>query len=481
MISWDEYLLLCTGGVILAGSVIGWKRVIDIRNYSAAFLLVMYTTYVIRPYAAYTFDKGLITLEPYLPGMSYMAERDNGILALIFCAALFFFALGYRFAYWRYSRVARITHPAGELSSRALILYSHFSLLIILAGYSSFFLARRGFLGFGGGPIKYIQTDSGTILGNTTGYLELANYLVITGLLLYYASTRKLHWALLFAAPWIINQIYFGWARFMLIVLGLGLLGVWLAHGYERRVSLRQGLLVLSIAVLSITLLILMRSNREFLRQGESFDVLVEGLQTSSVDNALGDFSGFEGTWFVVSTMGNRRPLFGSSMVYNILIKPIPRLLWRGKPLLREFTWYDLFQDQSYQSYLYTTLGVSEDLWYKGPVRGSIGYALEEWGWAGIAMTFIITGLFLGWIQSRVSRANWNNPAWIAAYAATYGMIGMLGRNDLFYLLTHHILLFYLPYFLINVWVKQQIGFEATENHHPSVPALEKKLKNIQR
>lgn len=454
MISWNEYLLLCTAGVLLAGFIIGWKRVIDIHNYAAAFLLLMYVTYVIRPYAAYTFDKGLIKLELYLPGISYMAERDNGILALIFCAALFFFALGYRFVLWRDSRVVRNTHTSGELSSRALLLYSQMSLVIVLAGYMSFLFARRGFLGFGGGPIIYIQTESGTILGNTTGYIELANYLVVTGILLYYASTRKLHWAFLLAAPWIINQIYFGWARFMLIVLGLGLLGVWLAHRYERRVSLRQGLLVLSIAVISITLLMLMRSNREFLRRGESLDILVEGMQTASVDNALGDFSGFEGTWFMVSTIGYRQPLYGSSIVYNLLIKPIPRLLWREKVLLREFTWYDLFQNQSYQSYLYTTLGETEDLWYKGPVRGSIGYALEEWGWLGLPINFIITGVFLAWMQQRILRAN-HNPAWIAVYAATYGLIGLLGRNDLFSVLDYHILLFYIPYALINFLVKR--------------------------
>ncbi len=471
MISWTEYLLLCTAGVLAAGFIIGWKRVINVRNYPFAFMLLMFVTYVIRPYAAYTFGKGLVQLEPYLPGISYMAERDNAILAMLFCAALIFFALGYRLMYRRYSRlVESIPHPQ-ELSDEALNIFTRVSIFLILAGYISFFFARRGFLGLGGGPVEYIQTNSGTILGNTTGYIELANYLVITGSLLYYATTRKLHWTMTLAVPWIINQVYFGWYRFMMIVFGLGLMGVWLAHRYDRRVTIKQGMLVFSLAMVSVGVLIFMRSNREFLRQGETIDVLVEGVQTASVDNALGDFSGFEGTWFMVSTIGYRTPMYGSSIVYNLLIKPIPRILWRGKFLLREFTWYDIFTDRSYEAYLYSTLGKSEDLWYQGPVRGSIGYALEEWGWAGVAINFILTGIFLGWVQMRVLSANRNNPVWIATYAATYGLIGMLGRNDLFGVLTNHILLFYLPYALINGWVKYSTGLGAVGKSQSSVSA----------
>lgn len=471
MISWTEYLLLCMAGVLAAGFIIGWKRVINVRNYPFAFILLMFVTYVVRPYAAYTFGKGLVQLEPYLPGISYMAERDNAILAILFCAALIFFALGYRLMYRRYSRlVESIPHPQ-ELSDEALNIFTRASIFLILAGYISFFFARRGFLGLGGGPVEYIQTNSGTILGNTTGYIELANYLVITGLLLYYASTRKLYWTLFFAAPWIINQVYFGWSRFMLIILGLGLMGVWLARRYDHRVTIKQGMLVFSLAMVSVGMLIFMRSNREFLRQGESIDVLIEGVQTTSVDNALGDFSGFEGTWFMVSTIGYRTPMYGSSIVYNLLIKPIPRILWRGKLLLREFTWYDIFTDRSYEAYLYSTLGTSEDLWYQGPVRGSIGYALEEWGWAGVAINFILTGIFLGWVQMRVLSANRNNPVWIATYAATYGLIGMLGRNDLFGVLTNHILLFYLPYALINGWVKYFAGLGVVDKRQSSSPA----------
>ncbi len=455
MISWFEYLLICTAGVLVASRIIGWRHVINIRNYPAAFFLLMYITYALRPYASYVFGDGLVLFDLLLPGISYMADRDKAIIAVVFCLAVVFFAIGYRIV--RPNEVNRLTSAYTNLKCSGQVnpIYLRVSLLVIFIGYSSFLIARRGFLGYGDRNIEYVVTKSGTILGNTSGYIELANYLVITGILLYYANSRKLHWTLLIVAPWVLNQVYFGWARYLLIVLGLGLMGVWLFQNRDNRVFIKQGIIVIPIAIASVFLLLLMRTNREFIKRGESVGSLVEGMQTTSIDNAIGDFSGFEGTWFVISTINYRKPLYGSSIIYNLFVKPVPRILWNGKLLVREFTWYDIFNHYSYESYLYSILGESEDLWYAGAVRGSIGFALEEWGWAGLAINFIITGLFLGWIQNRVSTAQASNPVWIATYAATYGMIGLLGRNDLFSVLTNHIFLFYLPYALLNIWVQR--------------------------
>ena len=455
MISWNEYLIICTLGIVIGASIIGWRKVLQIYNYPLAFFLVMYMTYVVRPYVSYTVGSGLYVFDLLLPGISYMVAKDKLDLALVFCPAVISFGIGYRLIHNRYSYSARVEVASQNNPNQVNAIYLWASIGFVILGYSSFLIARRGFLGFGGGPIELIATKSGTTLGNTTGYVELANYLIITGVLLYYASTRKLNWSILLAAPWIANQVYYGWARFMLIVLGFGLMGVWLVHRRNYRIPVKHGIFVMPVAIASIILLILMRSDREFARKGKSIDSLVEGVQSTTIDNALGDFSGFEGTWFMISTMNYRTPLYGSSIIYNLFIKPIPRIIWKGKILLRDFTWSDILNNDSYESYLYTTLGKSEDLWYQGPVRGSIGYALEEWGWVGLAINFIITGLFLGWIQTRVLVADQDNPAWIAAYAATYGLIGLLGRNDLFSVLTYHVLLFYIPYALINYLAKR--------------------------
>ena len=96
MITWTAYLIICSIGVIIAGTIIGWIYVINIRGYAALFIVVMYTTYVIRPYLSYTFGEGLLILEPYLPGISLLLERNNLLIAITFAMALIFFALGYR-------------------------------------------------------------------------------------------------------------------------------------------------------------------------------------------------------------------------------------------------------------------------------------------------------------------------------------------------------------------------------------------------
>ena len=332
-------------------------------------------------------------------------------------------------------------------------------------GYSSYLFAHRGFLGLGGGEVEYLITDSGTIFSNTTGYIEQANYLVVTGMLLYYASTRKLYLTLLMGAPWGINQVFFGYTRFMLIAASIGLMAVWLITREKTRKTNSQGVVVVGLAISLILLLILMRSNRLFMREGESLGTLLENFSTSRVDNSLGDFSGFEGTGFVIDTMVYRIPLYGSNIVYNLLIKPIPRFIWKGKILQRDFTLSNIFTNKPYSSQMFTKLGLSEDVWYRGPVRGSIGYSLEEWGWPGLFINFFFTGLILSWVCAQIIRKIDNNPSWIATYAAMYGLVTMLGRNDIFYLLTNHILLFFIPYAITN-WYLNRYAYRSLEDDH---------------
>ncbi len=93
MISWNEYLILCTLGIVLGAIIIGWRRVVYIYNYPLAFFLIMYMTYVVRPYVSYTFGKGLYVFDMLLPGISYMVAREKLDLALVFCAAVIFFAI----------------------------------------------------------------------------------------------------------------------------------------------------------------------------------------------------------------------------------------------------------------------------------------------------------------------------------------------------------------------------------------------------
>lgn len=95
-------------------------------------------------------------------------------------------------------------------SNADLQFFQRFALLLIVAGDGkAFLLSSRNPFDFR--QAEYIRYTGGVVYGNTTGYVEFANYFVVSGALLYFAATKKLARTLILAMPWLISQIYFGW------------------------------------------------------------------------------------------------------------------------------------------------------------------------------------------------------------------------------------------------------------------------------
>lgn len=74
--TFDWYqLFVCTCVLVLAILIVGWKRFSNFRHFGVLFLFLMYVTYVIRPFLAYTVGDGLTFLSNYLPGSELLVTR----------------------------------------------------------------------------------------------------------------------------------------------------------------------------------------------------------------------------------------------------------------------------------------------------------------------------------------------------------------------------------------------------------------------
>lgn len=439
---WTYYALSCALGIFTAAAIIGPRRLFDLRHVPAIFLLVMVVSYVIRPWLAFYVGNGLTLFEWWLPGISIRVRQDLLPLSILFSVALVSFAVGYR-VLPRPSLGQLIPEEWGQDEERHHLVRK-LALFLVVIGYLSFLAARRDLLA-ASATIAYIRSPGGSGYANTTGYIELANYFVVSGALLYYATTRRLLPSILMVSIWLAAQVYFGWMRMMFLVLALGYFVIWIVSSRSNKTPKWHFSVLASLTLGAVLLLLAMRGNRGFLQSGQPLPDLVEQTSALPVDNALGDFAGFEGTWFAYNTISTRTPRLGASIFYQLVVKPIPRILWTDKPFPGEFRWSTLFGKE-------THLSPYESIWYSGPVKGAIGEALDEGGYLGVPVTFFLTGLVFAWLERRLVRAKWS-PLWLATYAATYGMISMLARNAIYSNhLTIFIFVFYVPYFVIN-WI----------------------------
>jgi hypothetical protein len=456
---WNGYLFVCTCGLAVAVFVAGFKRVRNLLHFAAAFFGLMYITFVIRPYLSYTFGHGMSFLDLYLPGTSAMVHQDLDKLAIAFVLSVLFFAVGYRWL--RRPNLSISMVHFSDASANPSRLFRKFSLGLIVFGYASFLVAQRGF--FSESAAEYTRYAGGVVFANTTGYLEYANYLVVAGVILYFASTGRLGRALILALPWLLNQIYVGWQRYMFLNLAIGLAVVAVFRLPNAKTNVkRQVVGAVGLGIAALVLLLIMRGNRMFFQQGISIVDLAQTSTSSPVDEIFGDFSGFEGTWYTVHYADKIEPYYGTSIIYRNSVLLIPRLLWPDKPLKVEFTWSSLLGGlDSSNRWRAGLTNVDDYVWYNTAVKGAIGYALEEWGWPGLAINFFITGLFFAFVERRFGRSNFS-PAWLAAYGATYALVSMQGRNDLFEFLIIYFLIFYLPFMVIQKWSSKRSIDQAT-------------------
>ena len=452
MVVWIVFTFIALTGLFVAVQIIGVRRVLNLRHFAAIFLGLMTLTYLLRPLATFVFGSRFTLFETILPNISVLILDDLLPLALLFATAVISFALGYRLL-----QREDLKPLGGRGEPKLQQLYARLALIVVAAGYLSFIVAERGFFGQNA---SFTITSGGTGYANTTGYVELANYLVIAGAFLFYASTGRLLPSSLLTLPWLASQLFFGWSRLLFVVLALGFFAIWLLRVPAFRFSRTQAIALVLGVLAAAGLLVGMRSNRFFLQQDESFVETLRQTVELPVDQVLGDFAGFEGTWYVYRTMQQRTPRYGTTLLYQFVVKPVPRIWWRGKPFPGEFSWNYVASYLGYRpqpDWAVDIFGLDDTHFFTGASRGSIGDALWEWGWPGVFINFFATGLFLAWMERRLLRSQLSVP-WMASYAATYGMIAMLARDAIYSnQSTLFIIIFYAPYFVINWFANQHI------------------------
>lgn len=465
--AWNIFLIWCTLGTIFAIWIVSARYSRQLIHFGLPFIGLMFVTYVIRPYLAMTAGTGFRFLDIYMPGMSDAVVENVDALALAYVLTVVSFAAGYRFLKRNPIDLKHLYIP--NISDQRKELYVRCALILMTVGYVSFLFVQRASL-FGETTIEYVRYAGGVVFANSTGYIEYANYLVVAGAVLYYAASKRLFITMLLAGPWLINQIYSGWQRYMFINLAVGLFIVALLLRTQLGArGKRQVTVLLVLATGAVVLLLAMRGTRNFAQEGLSLSELTTTAVQRPIDEVLADFAGFEGTWHTIRNIDEINPYYGASIFYRFLVLPIPRMLWPDKPLKVEFSWNTLVEgEQASSRWRAGLVNVNDFIWFNTAVKGSIGYAIEEWGWIGIPINFFLTGLFFGYIERRFVRSSLS-PTWLSIYAITYAIITMQGRNDLFEFLIVYILIFYLPYWLIERQIRIETPKESMAGTAPNI------------
>jgi hypothetical protein len=236
------------------------------------------------------------------------------------------------------------------------------------------------------------------ILTKTTGYLTDAQFMMAPLLCLWLLKTR-FHWLnLVPILAYIAYRVWCGWARwtFLLFFVTLVLQYCW----YHRLRWLQAWILAAALPMLA--LFNILGHNRGVLQT-----YLKEGTITlNTSDLAAGmsaeekhrqqldtqDFANFDYLAAVVAVVPDRSGAFTYGTQYlQLFTEPIPRILWRGKPVGAPISFFGMNQ---FVNFTGLTISLVGDGWISG-------------GWIGMILTMALAGVVLGlahrsfWANSR--------------------------------------------------------------------------------
>jgi hypothetical protein len=154
--------------------------------------------------------------------------------------------------------------------------------------------------------------------------------------------------------------------------------------------------------------------------------------------------TGFETT--LDHLLNDKRSELGTQYIYYYFIQPIPRIVWpeKGTP----YTWPEKLR------------GIEADplLALIGAAPGSVGMAYQQWGWLGIPLEFILTGLIIRKGEEMVRRRTTVLHVQLA-YAGLYAIVPQLGRDSIFYMIPNSWLFrFGIPVFIL--WIMYRAAAE---------------------
>jgi hypothetical protein len=129
----------------------------------------------------------------------------------------------------------------------------------------------------------------------------------------------------------------------------------------------------------------------------------------------MADLAGYETTLYMIQ---RDEPVWGTYYLWYYFIKPIPRMFYpdKGFPNTLAEKWLDVAPDYTYTA--------------TGQTSGAVGWAYQQWSWAGIVFEFLFTGWFFRRLEDWRERYR-DKPVVLLAYIGFFGILPQLGRDSL--------------------------------------------------
>jgi O-antigen polysaccharide polymerase Wzy len=308
------------------------------------------------------------------------------------------------------SRISFGTQNAPEFTSRQRKALLITTLLLTPAVAYSIYATRSG--------IEGNRVNGIYILTNSTGYINEAQNFVM-GLLCAWMVATRFHWFNLFpAALYILYRTWFGWSRWTILLFFL--LVVMTYCWYNKRKWMPFWSVGLAIPIL--VLFNLLGHNRDLLKS------YLLGQEAPTVDYEPGmsagaklkrsldtqDFANFDFLNYVVWLVPDRTGTYTYGAQYlQLLTDPIPRILWKGKPVGPPVrTGVDM---GAYGNFLGLTVSLAGDAWMSG-------------GWIGLVIILSIAGWLLGLAHRRFWR-DIEKPAYCLLFLVGLAMVPQWYRD----------------------------------------------------
>jgi|GEM_PF-4599505 len=411
------YLLILGVGFLVSYLILGPRVCFDIRRIPFIYFAFMFVTFWLRPaivYGIYQDEEFLMHLHQYYEFVAF-DKMDLVFLSLFLSINLVVFSCSFRSST---SKIVGQIRSATSYPNRGLVRIGYW--LLISLGYFGFLVSSS----VGG---QMISTEGGTGIVGTTGYVFLLNYMVVSGVLLRFIVSGQLLSSLFLSFPWAVVHLMNGFNRYIVITLFIGFFLLWTIRGGHLKwyvyctAGLAAPIIVYGFALLS--------ANRGAFTSSERLEVAQSVVAELPWHNSLRDFAGFEGSLITIdrTLKGYDVPVFGTNLIYKILVWPIPRIFWTAKPYPTEFTWDYILsfgEDREY-SYHFTTLFTG---WF---VRGSVGFDIYEWGTFFFWVNSLILGLLAGFIEKRCLVPN-GHPILLTGYVMFYASFVYIGRQTIY-------------------------------------------------
>ena len=452
---WNDFLIysvILLIGIVTFILVIGWRSVFNPIGPVLIYLIIFTVTYWLKPIADYLW----VYVGRYDDVPLLFHQHLEKISVAVFLA-LFSFSIGYRVSKSLYSSsppsaTSELSTPSDPQKLNKLQLLLLVTILSFgywsLFNYSVFPGISDHYSGF-----SIVPTRAGGIFVENTGYLVKGHLFIATGCILCYAWTRNYWLTLLVGGPWILGKLYQGWGRNSLMIFFLAFFVLTLIQARQTRgipMARQRNWFHLTISVVLVLGFLIIfpviRYQRDFFQaHGPSPSRIISGIQEAYALRHRGtlteDLAGFnDSLYFLAQVPKTINYQYGIEYLYKYLIAPIPRMLWREKPLG--------YTDWSVTRWLEIRVPFSDPRRY-GAAPGSIGEAYLNGGWLGIILIFGLTGFCLSlantlFLQQRTS------PAIQTGYAMIYGYICLLGRDSF---------LSVFPFFLLFTGIPVAIAF----------------------